>query len=388
VLTRVELPYGDTPVFLDGRPLTARAPAPAPGAVERAVEAAAGSVAPGPGLVFIVPDRTRDARIDALLPALVERLDARGAPCVFASGTHAPMGDDEMTAALGAAAGLVSPVAHDCDRSALVELAGGARINAVVAGARALVVLSEIRFHYLAGFGGGRKMIAPGCSDRATATRVHARCLTGGAPASITAGVLEGNPLDDEIRAITRGLPPAVGVCVARDGADIVDAEGGELWAHHARLAARFGAAHTVVAESPVRRLALSAGGGPHEVNLVQAHKALRAVAPILEDGARVALLARCPRGLGHPAFARWAARPLDEQLAALGRAFVIGQQTAWSWSALCARLEVGLVSELDDEVCRAVGARPLARDEIEAFLGPSPACAPEGAARRYVTGA
>ncbi len=76
--TRIELPYGDTPVCLQtGRELRAFPGFADPGAVDRAIDAVVQHVAGRDGLVLVVPDRTRDARIHEVLPPLIERYRQR-----------------------------------------------------------------------------------------------------------------------------------------------------------------------------------------------------------------------------------------------------------------------------------------------------------------------
>lgn len=354
-------------------------------------------------LCLVVPDRTRDARLPDVLPPLLDALQARlglatrAPPCVFASGTHAPMSAPEMSRALGDAAGRVRAVAHDCDAPDLVALAGGrgARVHPEVASADAIVVVGALSWHYLAGFGGGRKMLLPGVADRATATSIHEACLTrnppGRAPAART-GVLDGNPLHEAIvTRLSALLPKAAGLSVVVDEEQIVDAEGGGLLDHHARLAERFSTPRTIYREEPLDGVVLSCGGAPYDGDLVQAHKALFAIAPLLRPGARVAWLAALPRGLGHARMHEWMTTSTPErQLQKLLDDFVIGEQTAWSLRALLARFDVGLVSSREDDEVRALGMTPLSPSDAERFVrggGGRLALAPRGAAYRYVRG-
>jgi len=345
---------------------------------------------------LIVPDRTRPLPLVPALQAVRRALAQHGhdgapLPVVFASGTHAPMSAPEMASALGGLpASDFLAIAHDCDASPLRPLADGStRVHEAVATAGAVVALGPLTFHYLAGFGGGRKLLLPGVADRATATAVHRACLRSAPPGRAPGaepGVLEGNPLHRAIIARLPGLPPMAGVTIVLDGGRLVDGEGGELLEHHARLATRFGAERTVTVDAPLDAAVVSAGGAPFDTNLVQAHKALRAVAPVLREGARVVLVARMERGLGHEGFLPWVQRSSAETLDRLLGSFVIGEQTAWSLRTLLDRFEVGIVSTLDDDLVRALGAVPLATSDVAAFTrarGPV-GFAPRGASRLY----
>lgn len=399
-MSDLEVPYGGgalrtaPPPSL--QPLTTPSPAPREVSWSGLARAALRGLEDLRSPCLVVPDRTRPLPLAPLVRAVRDALGERGAPAarlpvVFASGTHAPMTEAEIAARLaGVDPAHVEPIAHDCERAPFVALADGqTRVHARVAQASAVIAAGPLSFHYLAGFGGGRKLVLPGVADRATALAVHRTTLTDAPPGRTPGcepGELGGNPMHRAIVARLAGLPPAAGLTVVLDGDHLTDGEAGPLVAHHARAAARFAAPRTVVASGPLQAGIVSAGGAPFDGNLVQAHKALRAVAPVFAPGARVALFARLDRGLGHADFLAWARRPADESLARLLRVFSIGEQTAWSLRTLLDTLDVGLVSDLDDDVVRALGATPLAAADVTSFVaGRGPVgYAPAGAARLY----
>lgn len=405
------LPYGAQSVSIrikSGLPLVGEPPpaptqAPTwPDLARRAREAIAPALTGAdPHLCLIVPDRTRNAGTGAFAAALLASLPSTArVSMLFASGTHAPMSEAEMRAAAGAAANdaRVRLVAHDCDAPAValpstVPQPAPARVNPVALNADARVVLSRMSFHYLAGFGGGRKMLLPGVADRSTATAVHATCIDDtGRPAQIAAGVLEENPFHQAIAERLEGaLGCTVGVAVDLDGDALVDAEVGELFAHHSALAARFAAHRRAVAPHALSGLVVGAGGMPYDGNLVQSHKALNAVSSVLAPGARVALVAEMGRGYGHADFRRWVAEgDAASQHRRLVENFNIGRQTAWSLRRLLDEHDVGILSALPAEDVRTLGATPLAdAAAAEAFMS---ACdvvgvAPRGAQLLYSVG-
>jgi nickel-dependent lactate racemase len=372
-------------------------PAPTPGDLCRRALSSLPEAVRSP--LLLVPDRTRDAQLHRLLPPLLEQLRERGVrgpvPCLFASGTHRPMSDAEMVRALGPARDELRPLAHDCDGAPFASLGPGpdgedVRLHAALLESDACIALSAMSLHYLAGFGGGRKMLLPGIADRATATAIHATCLRREPPGRhprAVAGMLAGNPLHEGIVARLGGLPPLAGVTVVVDDGRIVDGEAGELLAHHEVLARRYAEGRRVLVDAPLDGLLLGCGGAPRDVDLVQAHKSLTAVAPILAPGARVAWLAELPGGLGHDDLTAWCSDGgADAQLRRLLDDFHIGRQTAWSLRSLLDRFEVALTSSFDDERVRELGASPLDSDELSDFLAPCArvGVAPHGAARIY----
>jgi nickel-dependent lactate racemase len=327
---------------------------------------------------LVVPDRTRPLPLAPLVKAIVAALRPRGygghPPLVFASGTHRPMRAEEMDAALGDARDLVRPFAHDCDAGPLVLLDDGAtRVHEEVARSSGVIAIGPISFHYLAGFGGGRKLVLPGVADRKTATAIHRAALRDNPPGRAVgakAGILDDNPMHRAIVARLTRLPPSAGLSVVVENGAVPDAEAGELLAHHATLADRYTSERHLALTGQLAAAMVSCGGHPHDVDLVQAHKSLRAVAPILADGARVVLVAELGGGLGHPRFGDWvSSSSATEQLTQLLSRFSIGQQTAWSLRTLLDRFEVGLISTLDDETTKKLGMTPLTADSAPAFV-------------------
>lgn len=398
---RISVPFGTTslsvPVAREAVIHTARAPHRPVDAVSLVGAALEGRAPRRP--LIVLPDRTRWAHTDRLLPALLDRLveTAVGPPrVIFASGTHTPMAPDEMQALCAPVAGQVVQIAHQADGERWTHLGvlpggGRAEVNPAVDDADLVIVISAMTFHYLAGLGGGRKMLVPGLASRATATAVHGTTVSSDPPgrrAGIGPGPLGANPMHQAVLRAVESDHDVVGICVVPSKEGPLDATAGPLLAHHQALAARFVEGRTVTC--PLARAALiSAGGQPRDTNLIQAHKALVTVAPVLDEGARVALVAACGRGLGHPQLGTWLRQPADALLEALLDHFDISLQTAWSLRSLFERFDVGLRSSLPPDEVRAFGATPLETDEAAGqFLDVADAPVQvfaDGASLRYV---
>lgn len=353
--------------------------------------------------LVLVPDRTRAAHLPFWLPKIWRGLQELGSKaqelhCLFAAGTHAPMSVAEMRAAMGDTHVPVTLRSHDA--AGPLELAGSGPDGEPIFLAPELsatdgaLVLSTMSFHYLAGFGGGRKMLIPGVSDRETARRMHASCLQRDPPgraAHVLAGTLDDNPLHRWILAALGQLrlPPLCGVCMVNDATGPIDAEGGALIEHHRKLAQRFSQFRTVCQAKRLDGVLLSCGGHPYDVDLVQVQKAIEAISPLLRPGARVAMLAALPRGLGHNDMGVWLRDGnARTQLHRLLDRFHIGQQTAWSLRRHLERYELAWVGNLPPDLADDLQI-PVLADAEEAWNfvckgGPHVAIAPQGGALRY----
>ncbi len=362
----------------------------------------------GARLALVVPDRTRPLPLPEILPPVLDALSAEGVPparitIVPASGIHRPMSRAEVADWIGedaaASGALLAP--HDADRPALLlgRTPTGIPVSGhpAVATAGAVLALGRIVFHYLAGFGGGRKMLVPGVSSRRTILAMHARCLDprpghGRHPRART-GLLDGNPVHAAAVEAARRFPPTAcwHVLTALDGS-LADIEVGDPFEDHARAARRYGDARAVKLPEPLDGVVVSAGGHPTDRDLVQAHKALEAVAGVVRDGGVVVWVARCGDGIGNPelleGFRLGSVEAIDRELR---RDFRVGVHSALALLQKTRRLRVLAVTELDDEIVRLAGmTRVASLDEAAEILreelgeGARVALAPSGASLLY----
>lgn len=359
-------------------------------------------------IALIIPDRTRPLPLPTLLPPLLDALDAQGIAMrrvviVPASGIHRPMGRAELASWIGEdAARSTSMLApHDCDapcrRVGTTSDGISVAVHPAVATAAALLVVGRIVFHYLAGFGGGRKMLVPGVASRGTVLAVHARCLAERAGAGrhprARAGVLDGNPVNEAALGAALCLPPAIAlhITLAASGA-LESIEAGDLLDDHRRACRRFAAHAQVLVEAPFDGAIVATGSRAASRDLVQAHKALDAVAPIVRDGGVVLLVARCEDGVGNEevrAGLRLGSTEAIERR--LREHFSVGGHTALALLEKTTRLRVLALTNLDAESCRLAKITPVRSwDEgLLAFrtaVGPSArvAVAPSGASLLY----
>ena len=167
--------------------------------------------------------------------------------------------------------------------------------------------------HFMAGYSGGRKVIAPGVAHAETIRTFHsARFMED--PAAIQCN-LAGNPLHEEQLAIVRMLGEihAVNTVIDEDR-DLVHVNFGEVIESHL-------AAVAFVAEStrvPVGRrfatIVTSAAGHPLDKTYYQTVKGMVTPLDILEPGGTLIVASACSEGFGSPEF-----RAAQQRLVAIG---------------------------------------------------------------------
>lgn len=271
----------------------------------------------GARVAIAICDITRPVPNGPILRALLRELEAAGVKreqvtIVVATGLHRPNLGHELEALLGdpSLAGTVRVVNHEAAKEADHVLVGTTE-----RGTRALldrrfveadlrIVTGLVEPHFMAGYSGGRKVVAPGLAHVSTIRHLHSHRFMGDlrcAPCR-----LDDNPLHLELLAISALLGQVFAVNAVIDEARNLSAVtfGDVVTSHEAAVAhvRRF-------VEVPVSRtfhtVVTSAAGYPLDATYYQAVKAMVAPLEVLAPGGDLIVAARCDEGLGSAAFGR-----------------------------------------------------------------------------------
>lgn len=344
-------------------------------------------VCDGGRLTLVVPDRTRPLPLKHLLPTILNGVlsmqkSPRRISIVVASGMHRPLQPEDYRENLGMDAWPRNSTlfVHDCRDAA--DLLGSTKCgipvcaHPSVARADAVGILAAVVFHYLAGFGGGRKMLLPGVAAKRSILALHRRCLNdgprGGRHAAAHQGILDENPLHEASLAAAALFPPKVAMhCLLGSDGSLADARVGDLANDYRIACTAYAAERSFVCDEPFDSAVVCAGSAAQGFDLVQAHKALDAVAPIVRDDGAIVLVARCPGGVGNPELEEGLALGSAEKIEAeLRREFRVGWHTALALRKKTSEKRVAILSEIDETPARASGMKVLRSiDEAERWL-------------------
>ena len=352
-------------------------------------------------VAVVVPDGTRPFPSNRVLPWLLEELahvPRQRFTIIVGGGTHRAAAREELARLLGRgilqAVKVVGHSARD-DRELLstgLQAADGTpvRMNRHYVAADRRILLGFIEPHFFAGFSGGYKGVFPGVADIASIRTYHRPEVIGDERS--TWGVLEGNPTQEQIRALGSSPPVDLLVNVALNRRHEITGFfcGDVLRAHEKGCAFVRDAATVTCAESfPV--VLTSNSGSPLDQNLYQSVKGMDAAAQIVDPGGLIVMASRCNDGFpAHGDFARLlreSASPEDllRTLCAPGVS-VDDQWQAQKLALVLRRARVALYSELSPESVRQAHLEPV-RDlgayvaGVLARLGPDTPVAvlPEG---------
>jgi len=318
-------------------------------------------------ILIVVSDATRATASAQVVNLLVRRLVQAGVSpsrmaIIFATGIHRPVTEKErvelLTPFIVQRLQIIQHDAYDQSRLAtlgITESGVTVEVNSALREFSRVILTGGITFHYFAGFTGGRKSICPGLASAKTIEATHMLALdfeTGGRRAGVQTGRLDGNAVHEECERVAALIAPAFSVNT------IVDETKRALkvfcgdWRLAQRAACDYYLEQYSVAVTEKRDIVIvSCGGFPHDINLIQAHKALDMAALACKDGGTIILLAECSDGLGRSDFLKWFDEKDSRALAArLVNGYEVNGQTAWALLAKAERHRVYLVSELPPE--------------------------------------
>jgi lactate racemase len=263
-----------------------------------------------------VCDITRPAPNRVTLPPVLERLHAAGigvdgVTILIATGLHRGATDEEIQTIVGAEiAARYRVVSHDA--KALAEhrfLGDTSRGTAVYIDERFMaadlhITLGFVEQHLMAGFSGGRKLLAPGLAAQETIKQLHSPRFMREPLAR--EGSIAQNPLHLELLEIARMARHdfMLDVTLTRERKISGVFAGAPIEAHAAGVAF---VEQTCLErlEEPVDAVITSAAGYPLDLTFYQIVKGITAAAHMVKPGGRILIVAQCAEGVGSAEFAR-----------------------------------------------------------------------------------
>jgi lactate racemase len=259
----------------------------------------------------LVCDITRPVPNRLLLgPILRELLEAgvprEGITVLVATGLHRPNLGAELEELIGDPWVLrtVRVENHDArDDAAHLDLGRTAsgtpvKIDRRFAEAEVKVVTGLVEPHFMAGYSGGRKVIAPGVAHRDTITTFHASRFMAHPLADNC--VLEGNPLHREQLEIAAMMGRVLAVNTVLDEARRISfVNFGEVVASHAEAVAFVERYAIVRVPRRFATVVTSAAGYPLDKTYYQTVKGMVAPKAILAPGASLIVASECSEGMG-----------------------------------------------------------------------------------------
>ncbi len=264
---------------------------------------------------ILICDITRPVPNGLILPALLRMLLGAGLhpeqiQVLVATGLHRPNEGPELAELVGDPWVLrtVHVTNHHARRDADHVRVGVTSRGTVVRLDRRLVeadlriVTGLVEPHFMAGYSGGRKVIAPGVAHRETITTFHsARFMEHPRAANC---VLEGNPLHAEQLEIVQMIGGALAVnAVIDEQRRLAFVNCGEVVASHLAAVDFIRAYAEVPVPRRFRTVVTSAAGYPLDKTYYQTVKGMVGPLDILEPDGHLVIASECSEGMGSPEY-------------------------------------------------------------------------------------
>lgn len=266
----------------------------------------------GESVAIIISDITRLCGTAQFLPVIVGELNSAGVrdediTVVVATGTHRGHTPEEDIVVCGEEmARRLRIIQHDSraaeDMVTLGTTSFGTEvaISRYVANADRVILTGAVTLHPFAGFGGGRKAVLPGVAAYGSIMHNHAMTLSpvegGGCNPCCDAGLLEGNPVAEDMKEACAMLQPdfMLNTVFTTDG-DISEIVAGHWYDAWKKGTEDVMAMSGVKIKEKADVVFVSAGGYPKDLNLYQATKShMNAVFAVKKGGIMIFTL-ECP---------------------------------------------------------------------------------------------
>jgi nickel-dependent lactate racemase/HD superfamily phosphodiesterase len=327
---------------------------------------------------IVVPDSTRVCRAAIFLPILIEKLNACGIEdhdilILMANGSHRKNTPEEQIEILGEAiVNRIRIIEHDCqDSTMMVHLGETAKktpvfVNRYLIRSERVILAGGVLHHYFAGFGGGPKLVVPGCAGYETILKNHRFTIHPEFQALHPAceeGNMDDNPVHADIRDALKFVTVDFTLNVVLDSHGFIcNAFAGELFAAHQKACEVVHQLHSIPFQQKANLVIASAGGYPKDVNLIQVHKTIHHAFQVVAKNGVLIIAAECADGIGSKTFMEWFDN--DPDLATMHQNllnnFKINGNTALALKMKTEQVKILLLSKLPSEIVKKLGMIPV----------------------------
>ena len=335
------------------------------------------TIKPGESVLIVVPDATREIGCGQIVNLLVRRLIANGTMphdinIIFATGIHRPVTQEEKQEILTPfVAQRIKTLDHNPKDLMQIVRIGKTDSGIPVELNRRLteydhkIIIGGINFHYFAGFTGGRKSICPGLASARTISETHKLAFDCGKKTrrdGVGTSKLTGNPVHEAFIEVVEKCPPTFAInTFVNDRGEIIELICGHWKTSHEQACRVYEKNNTIKLTEKRDFVIVSCGGFPHDLNLIQAHKALDMASHACNDGGTIVFLAQCENGLGRNDFADWFKARDSEALAdRLCDNYQVNGQTAWSLLKKAENFDIRIITDLPREIANQMRLRKI----------------------------
>jgi len=264
---------------------------------------------------ILICDITRPVPNGTLLPPLIDSLTKAGISkedilILVATGLHRPNEGEELREIIGSDDVYETIRAENHfarDREAHVDLGRTSTGTPIIIDRRFVeadmkIVTGLVEPHFMAGYSGGRKVVAPGVAYQDTILTFHtARILEHCNSANC---VIEGNPLHNEQMEVIKAVGEILCVNVVIDEERRIGfVNFGDIEASHHQAVEFMRKYAEISLPRRFKTVVTTSAGYPLDKTYYQTIKGMVGVIEILEPGGTIIIASQCSEGMGSPEF-------------------------------------------------------------------------------------
>ncbi len=282
---------------------------------------------------IVICDDTRPVPNGLILPILLKKIVAAGGrleniSILVATGLHEPLKEEALRRTVGndEVFRQVRVVNHDAKDKHTHEMLGSTSsgiptcLDKRFTGADVRVIVGLVEPHFMAGYSGGRKLIAPGIASAETISYLHAYSILSQPKA--TNCILDGNPLHAAQLEIAAKFENCYAVNVVLDEQrNVCFLNFGDLVQSHAEAVKYFREYGEIELERQYRTVITTAAGQPLDNTYYQTIKGMVGAKQALMKNGRMFVASRCEKGFGSMMF-----RDAQRRLVKLGAAAFLSE--------------------------------------------------------------
>ncbi len=320
--------------------------------------------------IIVVADKTRLCGYPEYLPILTETLQQLGAKkdsikYIIAYGTHPFQNEEECLRCYGNTYKLFDFIHHSSSDITVFKDLGvtqkgtPVRVRNDLLQASSVITMGAICHHYFAGYGGGRKLLFPGCGETSSIYTNHALFLdkkTKQLSTYCQPGNLKDNPISDDLFDFEDAFSSNLAIhAIMDEHGQLCDVEIGndrdtflKACTKHAKSFEHDCKSFDVVVAS--------CGGYPKDINLIQAHKAIHNSSMYVKDGGELFVYCACDDNVGSTTLLPWFEyQNFSQSFDALQKNYQGNGGTALSMMTKTRRITITLVTNLSEQVCKKI---------------------------------
>jgi nickel-dependent lactate racemase len=255
-------------------------------------------------------------------------------------------------------------------------------IDERVVNADKVVLTGGIVYHFLDGWGGGKKAIMPGVSSRTSIMANHSLSLhpelRKGLDPNVCTGKMRGNRCSEDAVEVASFINPAFLLNVITDTKHKIGAAVAGNWIKAHEEGTKICEKYYSV---PIKKLAdltiVSCGGYPHDINFYQTYKTLYNAERATNPGGAIILLSESREGMGNEDFYNMFVnyKNNEEREEALRKNYTIGAHVAFHETLMAEKFNILVISSLPNEQIKSAHMIPVktvqeAIEKVKEILG------------------